>query len=194
VRAVGDEAATGREAAAATRPSTGPAGRGQTLVSDFGAVGDAIRRSAKEKGSYPDWLARLSADERERVLADLNTWTLRIEDRVEAKSVAPDGTTTAWRFISEDNPKIIVAASGKPATVGRLVGKVAASELKLTPPDQDDVKTSYWNLSWEPPKGHDVSVGPLVEGFAFWTRGVSEVSARPGVGRRPTTIPATQPR
>jgi hypothetical protein len=193
VRAVREAAANGREAAAETRPSTSPAVRGQTLVRDFGAVGDAVRRSAKEKGSYPDWLARLSTDERERVLADLNTWSFRIEDRVEAKSVAPDGTTTAWRFVSEDDPKIVVAASGKAVTVGRLGGKVAASELKLTPPDQDDVKTSYWNLSWETPTGHDVPLGPLVKGFAFWIRGASEVSARPGAGRRPTTVPAKQP-
>ncbi|HEY2587533.1 MAG TPA: hypothetical protein VGI81_17435 [Tepidisphaeraceae bacterium] len=160
-------------------------------MSDLGPVGNIFLADMRRDPHPPPWFTMIPAAELERIIAEMNAWSLHVVDVVEPKSIAPDGSVAAWRFAKKDNPVSDVVSSRPTSEVGEMTVKTVISLVHERPAGASDEKEFILNAFWTPANGHEAKIRPWFMGTKFSINVRGMLSADPALAQTaPTTRPA----
>lgn len=160
------------------------------VIREVGPIGNIVRQNAeRDPADYKGFL-NLPAAERERIIAELNAWSLRVVDVVEPKSTTADGSIKAWRFTSKRDPTVEVVPSRAGTEIGQIRVRSTISVIRHRSAESSDAKQFILDIEWIPAKGHEVKIRSWLKGTAFNINSNDVLSADP---IQPQPAPATQP-
>jgi hypothetical protein len=169
--------------------STAPVSADGFVVLELGRVGDIFRAGSGDDPRPPQWFIALPTAEQQRIVGDLNAWSVRVTDVVKPKSISAKDPVTAWRFASKADPVSEIVADPASADVGQMTVRTVISLVHVRPAGVSDEKEFFLEILWTPAKGHEVRIRPWLKftKFALTFHGVLPAALKP-----PQTAPTTR--